>query len=433
MSLLRTAILVAVTACLIAYLPGYFKKPPPIVVHGKVAKGFEPVLQQFRKNFESGTDTRYGGSALAVYHKGKKIIDVWGGFADVESNVEWREDTMTVVFSATKGIASICIAMLVDRGLLDYDKPVSEYWPEFAQKGKGKVTVRQLMEHRAGLTLMSPPGMNIETLSDVARAGELMATAEPQWEIDGVKHGYHALTFGPLTNELLRRVDPQHRTMGQFFAEEIAKPLGGLDFHIGLPLDQKYRVARLIEGKIGRLWGLDDPTIRQMTLHFLRTSYFSNMKQNQESILSTLASFNNPYFQAVELPSANGIGTARAVAKIYGVLAAGGVDPETKTKLMSKERIDAFMNAVTVTPDEVLGLDLAHTLGMVTTKYVMNGSIMGFGHEGAGGQKAWADPKNQIGFSFVSNALSPYTYNGDVRSQDITEILYECLRKEKLI
>ncbi|XP_041479883.1 beta-lactamase domain-containing protein 2-like [Lytechinus variegatus] len=433
MSLLRNAILVAVTACLVAYLPGYFKKPPPIVVHGKVAKGFEPVLQQFRKNFESGTDTRYGGSALAVYHKGKKIVDVWGGFADVESNVEWREDTMTVVFSATKGIASICIAMLVDRGLLDYDKPVSEYWPEFAQKGKGKVTVRQLMEHKAGLTLMAPPGMNIDTLSDVARAGELMATAETQWEIDGVKHGYHALTFGPLTNELLRRVDPQHRTMGQFFAEEIAKPLGGLDFHIGLPLDQKYRVARLIEGKIGRLWGLDDPQIRQMTLHFLRTSYFSNIQKNQESILTNMASFNNPYFQAVELPSANGIGTARAVAKIYGVLAAGGVDPETKTKLMSKERIDAFMNASTITTDEVLGLDLAHTLGMVTTKYVVNGSIMGFGHEGAGGQKAWADPENQIGFSFISSAMSPYTHNGDIRSQDLTEILYECLRKEKLI
>eukprot|EP00057_Strongylocentrotus_purpuratus_P030273 XP_781179.1 PREDICTED: beta-lactamase domain-containing protein 2 [Strongylocentrotus purpuratus] len=429
MSLIQNAILVAVTACLVAFLPGYFQKVPPIVIHGEVAKGFEPVLAKFRENFENGADSRYGGSALAVYHKGKKIIDIWGGFADVESNIEWRQDTTTVVFSATKGIASICIAMLVDRGLLDYDKPVSLYWPEFAQKGKGKVTVRQLMEHMAGLTLMAPPGMTIDTLQDVARGGELMAAAEPQWEIDGKKHGYHALTFGPLTNELLRRVDPQHRTMGQFFAEEIAEPFG-VDFHIGLPFDQNYRVARLIEGKIGRLWGLDDPLIRQMTLHFLTTPYFKNIQENQGAIMNTLMALNNPYLRAVEVPSVNGIGTARAIAKVYGILAAGGVDPETKLKLLSKERIDAFMNASTVTQDEVLGFDLSHTLGMVTTKYVMNGSVMGFGHEGAGGQKAWADPKNKIGFSFISNALSPYTHNGDRRSQDLTETLYECLRKK---
>ncbi|XP_071500803.1 beta-lactamase domain-containing protein 2-like [Diadema antillarum] len=226
MALLKNAALMGFTAVLVVVLPRFFQSPPPVITEGYVAPGFEDVLRAFRENFEIGRDPRTGGAAFAAYHRGKKVVDIWGGFADYESKQKWRQDTISIFFSSTKGAASVCIAMLVDRGLLDYNKPVAHYWPEFAQKGKEKITVKDMMEHKAGIAVSAPPGLSLELLQDVAKAGELMAKSEPQWKYDGHTHGYHGFTFGPLANELLRRVDPQHRTLGQFFKEEIAQPFG---------------------------------------------------------------------------------------------------------------------------------------------------------------------------------------------------------------
>ncbi|XP_071494332.1 beta-lactamase domain-containing protein 2-like [Diadema antillarum] len=148
MGLMKNAALMGVTAILVVFLPRCFQTPPPVITEGYVAPGFEDVLEAFKANFESGRDPRTGGAAFAAYHRGKKVVDIWGGFADYESKQKWRQDTISIFFSSTKGVASVCIAMLVDRGLLDYNKPVAHYWPEFAQKGKEKVTVKDMMEHK---------------------------------------------------------------------------------------------------------------------------------------------------------------------------------------------------------------------------------------------------------------------------------------------
>nr|XP_054768661.1 beta-lactamase domain-containing protein 2-like [Lytechinus pictus] len=427
MSVWTSAALVAVTAVMVTWLPGFFRQQPPVIVDGFVAKGFEEVEKAFRKNYETHVDQREGGSAFSVYYKGKKVVDIWGGYADYDSRQEWRQDTMSVFFSSTKGIASICIAMLVDRGLLDYDKPVSEYWPEFAQKGKGKVTVRQLMEHKAGLPLAAPPGLNFELLSDVAKTGKLMASTEPLWDVDGKTHGYHGITFGPLTNELLRRVDPKHRTMGQFFREELAEPFG-LDFYIGLPLEENYRTARVLGGGTNviasLLQGLRSPTNRQILLHMVKNDLFLRIIEN--SGLGDVAVFNNPYNRRVELPSAFGIGTAESVAKLFGILAAGGVDSRKNETLISPSTIGKLFTSGTPTFDETLGVPIAFNLGLIAVDLV--GGEMLYGHNGAGGQLAFADTKNQLGIGFVSSALSPYFIRDDPRTDALLAALYKCIQ-----
>ncbi|XP_072176682.1 beta-lactamase domain-containing protein 2-like [Diadema setosum] len=427
MTFINSAALVAVTAILVVFLPRYFETQPQVIAHGYVAPGFENVLEVFRENFETGRDSRYGGSAFSAYYKGEKVVDVWGGYADGEIRQPWREDTMSVFYSTTKGVAAICLAMLADRGLLDYDKPVAHYWPEFAQKGKGRVTVRELIEHKAGLMLAGPPGLSAELLRDVPKAGELMAFTEPILELDGKTHGYHPVTFGPLTNELLRRVDPKHRTMGKFFAEEIGEPFG-IDFHIGLPLEQNYRVARtpVQSNNIFLLLaqGFSSRITRQAMWYFMRHDLFSRALAN--SGLQQPGFFNDPYNRAIEIPSAGGIGTARSVAKLFSIVAMGGTDPETNKTLLSKKAADDLMKSEEPTFDICLGVPMAFNLGFFASD-VVEGEMM-YGHPGAGGQMGYADPTHQVGFGFVSSTISPFFLKDDPRTDAILAAFYKSVR-----
>ncbi len=198
-------------------------------VDGYVSPGLEEVRVEFERNF-----TRRGeiGAAVAAYWRGEKVVDLWGGRRTPGGDEPWTEDTMVVVMSTTKGLSAMTLAVANGRGWLDYEAPVARYWPEFAQNGKAAVTVRQLLGHEAGLVLLDEQ-LTLEKLRDLDYLARLLARQTPAWP-PGTRHGYHTMTLGLYMQELIRRVDPSHRSLGRFFPEEIALPLG-LEFFIGLP------------------------------------------------------------------------------------------------------------------------------------------------------------------------------------------------------
>ncbi len=198
-------------------------------IEGSVSGGFEPVRDAFVENF---TERGELGGACCIYLHGEKVVDLWGGVRDRESGEPWRDDTMVVVHSTTKGLAAMVMALAHSRGLLDYDERVCTYWPEFAQAGKEQITVRQLLAHQAGLFAFDEK-VDREVVADLDRLAEIMARQRPAWE-PGERQAYHAISLGFYESELVRRIDPQHRSLGRFFDEEIAKPLD-LHFYIGLP------------------------------------------------------------------------------------------------------------------------------------------------------------------------------------------------------
>jgi len=198
-------------------------------VDGRVAPGFEEVRAEFEQNFAERGEI---GAAVAAYWKGERVVDLWGGQRTPDGDAPWERDTMVVVMSTTKGLASMTLVLANSRGWLDYDAPVTRYWPEFAQHGKGAVTVRQLIGHEAGLVLLDET-LTREKLLDLDYVACVLARQKPAWR-PGSRHGYHAMTLGLYMQELMRRVDPAHRTIGRFFHEEIAEPLR-LEFYIGLP------------------------------------------------------------------------------------------------------------------------------------------------------------------------------------------------------
>jgi CubicO group peptidase (beta-lactamase class C family) len=208
---------------------------------GDADEGYGKVADAFRRNFSSGKEI---GAAVAVYRDGRKVVDLWGGYRNVSTQAPWQKDTIVNVFSTTKGVASLAVAVAASRGLIDYDAAVAEYWPEFAQAGKGAVTVRQLLGHQAGLVAITPP-LTLSDLADPEKMSAKIANQAPAWP-PGTRHGYHAVTLGWYESELIRHVDPKGRTLGRYFAEEIAGPLD-LDFYIGLPLSvDRTRVAHLV-------------------------------------------------------------------------------------------------------------------------------------------------------------------------------------------
>ena len=198
-------------------------------VHGDVEPGFAAVADEFRRNF---SDRGELGAACGVYHRGRKVVDLWGGHRDRAATLPWEEDTMVVVYSTSKGMAATTVAVAHARGLLDYDERVAAYWPEFAENGKEEVTLRQLLAHEAGLCAVDRP-LTAKTLADPEAVAAAIAPQRPAWT-PGTRHGYHALSLGFYEGELIRRVDPAGRTLGRYFQDEIAGPLG-IEFYFGVP------------------------------------------------------------------------------------------------------------------------------------------------------------------------------------------------------
>ncbi|WAQ96287.1 LACT2-like protein [Mya arenaria] len=222
MGFIKVSVCVLVLALVYGCLQRLFTKPLPVVVDGYVHPAFQPVLEKFRENVASG---REPGAAFAVYRNGQPLVDVWGGYADVEAARPWRQDTMTQGWSTTKGIAAIVVAVMVDRGWLDYKRPVHEYWPEFKQNGKKNITVEMLLTHQAGLPVLDTPISVLDIREEPERVEKILATQAPVWA-PGTQFGYHAITFGPYIDTLVRKADPKRRRMEQIFREEIGEPLG---------------------------------------------------------------------------------------------------------------------------------------------------------------------------------------------------------------
>jgi len=294
-------------------------------LHGAVCRGFEGVHEAFVGNF---TERGEQGGACCVYLRGEKVVDLWGGLRNTQTGDPWEQDTMVLVYSATKGLAAMTLAVAHSRGWLDYDERVFTYWPEFAQHGKGRITVRQLLAHQAGLFAFDEP-VDRDLVSDLDRLAVVLARQTPAWE-PGSRQAYHAISLGFYEGELLRRVDPRHRSLGNFFQDEIASPLG-LEVYIRLP--ESVPNARLAT--------LTPPGRLEMLAHFpLRLTVDSmNPRSNIYRALISNPGTALPldarhiYARNLEVPSGGAVGTARGIAHAYGVFANGGHElrlrPET--------------------------------------------------------------------------------------------------------
>jgi CubicO group peptidase (beta-lactamase class C family) len=389
-------------------------------VEGHVSRGFEAVREAFADNFDRRGEL---GGACCAYHRGKKVVDLWGGIRNKQTGEPWEQDTMVVIHSATKGLAALTVALAHSRGWLDYEERVAAYWPEFAQHGKEKITVRQLLAHQAGLFAFDEP-VDRSVVADLDRLAVVLARQKPAWE-PGTRQAYHALTLGFYEGELMRRVDPRHRSLGQFFQDEIASPLGE-DVYIRVP--EEIPNARLAT--------LSPPSrLRMLTGFPIRfTLEAMNRHSNIYRALVTNPGFaiyldeQRVYARNFEVPSGGGVGTARGIAHAYGAFAAGGHELGLRPETMD------LLAAPAIPPargfyDECMKADgMQFSLGfMKSTPIWRFGSASSFGSPGSGGSLGFADPEAGIGYAYVTSQAGT-ALTGDPRDVALREALYSALQ-----
>ncbi len=363
----------------------------PRGVHGAADPHFACAVRSFAAMFPG---RRFGGGALAVYLDGEPVVDVWTGWADRRGRVRWSADTATMVFSATKGMASTVIHRLADRGLIDYDAPVAEYWREFGANGKAKITVRQVMRHRAGLSALR--GARKRDLLDHEVMEQRLAASPAGYSFN--KPAYHALTYGWLMSGLARAVTG--KGMRELFRQELAEPLGTDGLHLGRPpVDAPTRPAQIIMPQ----WGIPNPVFNAVAPKIAAlpisggfgSMYFPGMKAFVQGDIPMMDG---------EIPAANGVVTARGLAKMYGAIANGG--QIEGIQFLSRELVAGLTGRKSLRLDRNLVVPLGFHLGYHTLPF----SVMpGFGHVGLGGSLGWADPASGLAVGFVHNRLlSPF-------------------------
>ena len=392
------------------------KTSPHIRIEGQVSAGFEAVRDAFAENFSQRHEL---GGACCVYYRGEKVVDLWGGVRNKASGEVWQEDTMVIVYSATKGLAAMTLALAHSRGWLDYEERVCRYWPEFAQQGKETITVRQLLAHQAGLFAFDQQA-DRNLVADLDRLAAVLARQKPAWE-PGTRQAYHAITLGYYESELLRRIDPQQRSLGRFFQEEIATPLG-LDFYIRLP--ESIPNARL--ASIAR------PGLLAMLRGF-GLQFFLLALSPRSNITRALAGSQFPhdaeriYARNFEVPSGGGVGTARAIAKAYSVFATGGHALQLRAEtlqLLAAPAIPATHGFY----DECFGGDgVQFALGFMKHCPVWPfGSEGSYGSPGSGGSLGFADPKTGIGYAYVTSQMGT-ALTGDPRDLALRNAVYSVI------
>jgi CubicO group peptidase (beta-lactamase class C family) len=325
---------------------------------------------------------------------------------------------MVVVYSTSKGLAAMTLALAHSRGLLDYEERVSKYWPEFAQNGKENITVRQLLAHQAGLFAFDEP-VDRALVADLDKLAEVLARQKPAWE-PGTRHGYHAISLGFYQNELIRRVDPQHRSLGQFFQDEIASPLG-VEFYLKLPPTIPNSRLAVVEppGFLTLLWGF--PLALTIDSFDKRSNIYRALVANPGSAI--VMDEGTIYSRDLEVPSGGGVGTARAIAAAYGEFASGG------TRLGLRAETLAALAAPAQAPtygfyDECMKGESKFSLGFMKPCEVWPfENDEAFGHPGAGGSIGFADPKTQIGYAYVTNRMG-VSLTGDPREIALRRALY---------
>jgi CubicO group peptidase (beta-lactamase class C family) len=395
--------------------------PDALQTHGSVAPGFEPVMEAFASG---AGDLGEGGGAYAVTLDGRPVVDLWAGQAD--EGKPWTRDTAAVLMSTTKGLTALCAQVLSSRGLLDVEAPVSAYWPEFGSAGKEKATVRQVLDHTVGVLGFADPGSLLDWdgtgWDDLDAIADRIAATEPAWE-PGTRIGYHAISCGWLTNEIVRRITG--RTVGEVLRTEVAEPLG-LQARIGTPRPEQDRVARVIPesydgippemvevDRMIRGW-FDEPGTLLST---------AAIHMHGGNIISRLGTFmNDATVRALEIPAANGTASARDLARTYGVLARGGeIDG---VRIVSEESVRLFSTVSAegrsaVTPEVTLpsGMVIPAPFTCYALGYARNlpepgmpppfgPNVETFGHAGHGGQVGFADPVAGLGVGFVRSHLS---------------------------
>ncbi|WP_067710659.1 serine hydrolase domain-containing protein [Nocardia yamanashiensis] len=378
-----------------------------IELHGYADDGYGKVADAFRRNFTQRGEI---GAAVALYDGERAVVDLWAGYRDRRRGLEWERDTIVPVYSCTKGVAALVVAALVSGGHLDYDEPVARYWPEFAAHGKGAVTVRALLDHRAGLHALSGPPLTIADLGDLDRVAVVLAAQRPAWT-PGLRQGYHTISFGLFVNELVRRADPRGRSIGQVLAEDIAAPLD-LDFTIGSADPQ--RLGRL--AKLVRTGGLAirherDPAWQLGIELLVRRGDFYRSTISPD--LGMPEHFDRPELLEVEVCGSNGIGNARALARVYG--AAVGGSP----KLPVGEAILRHLAepGPAAESDAVLRVPTRYHAGFRRScdRFAFGSADhRAYGTPGLGGALGFADPATGLGFGYTPNRLG-LTINADVR------------------
>lgn len=392
------------------------------MIDGHVAPGFELVRHEFERNFRERNDL---GAAVAAYVKGEKVVDLWGGTRDARDGSRWEKDTLVLVYSTSKGLAAMTLALAHSRGWLDYDARVTDYWPEFGQEGKDQLTIRQLLKHEAGVPVIDER-LDPDLLQDFDRLAAAIAKQKPVWK-PGTQHGYHGVSLGWYEGELIRRIDPQKRSLGRFFREEIAQPLS-LDVHFGiddLPRERLARIERasplkaLIEARHlprGMALGMANP--RSITY---RT--FANPR------LRNAADLDRSDYRKVEFPAGGVIGSARDIARAYSALS-----PDRDGIDLSNETLAELTRYPDTPPggwhDHVLKADTAFSLGYARPlkDFRFGSSERAFGHPGAGGSFAFWDPDRDVSFAYVMNRMGLHLRN-DPREKSLREALYTCIKR----
>ncbi len=385
------------------------------LIEGECGSRFERVRQAFSENFEQRGEI---GAAVAITLDGRPVVDLWGGHFDQAKTKPWSRDTIANVFSTTKGLTAMCAHRLVDQGKLDLDAPVAGYWPEFAQAGKKNLPVSYLLSHRAGLPAVRKP-LAPETLYDWDAMCAALAEQEPWWE-PGTKHGYHAMTYGWLVGEVVRRV--AGKTLGAYFRDEIAGPLG-LDCHIGL--DPKH-FARVSDLQPAPPPAPGEPNLFAEAVNHPE-SLIAKVLANPPNMLAP-GTVNTPQWRKAEIPAANAHTTARHLARVYGAVSRGGeVDG---VRVLTPVSIERAHTEQARGPDAVLGVSTRIALGFMMSQ-ALPGASMGpnphtFGHPGAGGSLGFADPTAKIGFGYVMNQMGT-TLMIDPRAGALIDALYASL------
>lgn len=378
---------------------------PPI--GGRVAAGFERVREAFATNFAEHGEV---GAACSVVHRGQTVVDLWGGHRDQAGGQPWTADTTALVFSATKGVTAAVVHCLADRGVLDLARPVADYWPEFATNGKGSITLAMVLAHRAGV-----PAVDADlTLKEVLAwhpIVEAVARQTPIWEPNSA-HGYHVRTFGWILGEVVRRA--AGTTIGEVLAQEFCRP-HDLQLWIGTPTAALPRKAKLLPPGAGSmsiedLLGRDSLTARALS--------------GPSNLFSYSDMWNRPELLQAEIPSSNGVADARSLAMFYANLIGASA---SGAAWLRPQTIATVNRIASEGPDQVLLVPTRFGLGFMLAPFlVAGGGRKAFGHSGAGGSLAFADPEQAFGFAYVMNQMK-LEASPDPRPKALIKAVYSCL------
>jgi CubicO group peptidase (beta-lactamase class C family) len=383
------------------------REPGDVQINGTVADGYEQVRDAFAANFAERGEI---GASVAVVANGEPVVNLWAGWADPAGTQPWQAGTLTNVWSTTKAMTSLCVAILMDRAGLDPDTPVARYWPEFAAAGKADIPLRWVLTHRSGLSGLTTP-VTVADYLDWEKITSLLAAQQPLWE-PGTASGYHAMTFGFLVGEVVRRVTGQ--TLGEFFAAEVARPLDA-DFCIGLP-----------EADLPRCGSLQGVRPTEEEQSALAAAYANAHPAALAALVNpalTGDEANDPDWRMAEIPAANGHGTALALATIMGALADGS------QRLISTATMEAMRAGQGTYHDLVLGFPLEFGLGIARSgpEQHFGPNPAAFGHDGFGGSATCADPEAGLAVAYVMNRMGMNLVD-DPRKMAIVEATYQSLR-----